>query len=318
MARFLVLGGGGFIGVHLSAALASEGHDVVVVDKRKAPVAGLNQLVDHSVPRVEYTQANLSSPSAIELVQERWDGIFNLAGATGHLASMNDPQSDLEDNVLEQLAYLRALASSPQPADRVIFASTRQVYGRGGPSPATELSVPDPPDLNGCHKLLAENYHTTFSRSLGTSSVIARLPNVYGPHLALEGPGAGVIGTWFRRAIHGLPIEVFGEGTDRRDFLYVSDCVEALVKMMEAPEAGSATYNVGGPDPASLWELAEQIGHLSGSPVVRVPRPKSQGAIDIGDSVVDDRRIREQLGWRPRIALSEGLSLTWASLTVDR
>jgi UDP-glucose 4-epimerase len=305
--RVLVTGGLGFIGSNLARELAEAGADVVLVDSlvpeyggNPENIAGIEELVHVNVSDVrdEY--------SLKYLVRDR-DFIFNLAGQTSHLDSMTDPYTDLEINCRAQLSILEACREN-NAAARVVFASTRQIYGRPEYLPVDERHPLRPVDVNGINKTAGEWYHLVYGQVYGIPVCVLRLTNTYGPRMRVRDARQTFLGYWLRQVILGEELLVFGDGTQRRDFNYVDDAVRALLLAATRDEAVGQIYNLGDGEVLSLLELAELLVKTNGSGSYRVvPFPEERKAIDIGDYYSDFTKIRQELGWQPRVGVEEGL-----------
>jgi UDP-glucose 4-epimerase len=239
------------------------------------------------------------------------DFLFNLAGQTSHMDSMTDPQTDLDINCRAQLAILEACRLH-NPGIRIVFASTRQIYGRPDYLPVDERHPLRPVDVNGINKLAGESFHLLYSRVHGIAATALRLTNTIGPRMRVRDARQTFVGVWIRRLVEGQPFEVWG-GEQWRDFTYVDDAVDAFLLAAARPEAVGEIFNLGGPPRVTLARLAELLVELNegGSFVVRA-FPADRRKIDIGDYYADDRLIRRRLGWRPRVDLRTALGRTLA------
>jgi len=224
---------------------------------------------------------------------------------------MTDPQTDLDINCRAQLAILEACRLH-NPGIRIVFASTRQIYGRPDYLPVDESHPLRPVDVNGINKIAGESFHLLYSRVHGLRATALRLTNTLGPGMRVKDARQTFVGVWIRRLIEGEPFEVWG-GEQLRDFTFVDDAVEAFLLAASRPEAVGEIFNLGGPPPVTLQRLAELLVELNrgGSFVVRA-FPADRRKIDIGDFYADDRRIGRKLGWRPRADLRRTLALTLA------
>jgi dTDP-glucose 4,6-dehydratase/UDP-glucose 4-epimerase len=238
------------------------------------------------------------------------DFLFNLAGQTSHLDSMQDPHTDLAINASAQLSILEACRKQ-NPKVRIVFASTRQLYGRPEYLPVDEGHPIRPVDVNGINKLAGEGYHILYNNIYGISAVALRLTNTYGPGMRVKDARQTFLGIWIRGLIEGTPIKVFGDGEQLRDFNYVDDVVEALLLAATERKAYGQVYNLGSEEVISLKKLAELLVRLHGSGSYEVvPFPPERKAIDIGDYYSDFSRFRSELGWRPGVTLENGLQRT--------
>jgi UDP-glucose 4-epimerase len=306
--KVLITGGLGFIGSNLAWRLTREGATVTVVDGlapgcggNAASIAGLeDQLRVHAV--------EIREASDLQPVLEGAEYLFNLAGRSGHLASMREPAVDLESNCRAQLAILEACRAYNRDL-KVVFTSTRQLYGRPRYLPVDEAHPTDPVDINGIHKLAAEGYHRLYHRAYGLRTTVLRLTNTYGPRMRIRDGGQNFLGLWIRRVLEGTPFEVWG-GEQVRDFTYVEDAVEALLLAALRPQTDGEVFNLGG-ERGSLRRVAELLAELHpGSEFQQRPFPPERRSIDIGDYYADDRRFRNLTGWQPKTPLREGVAQT--------
>ena len=306
----LVAGGAGFIGSNLVHRLDALGARVRVVDAL-LPGGGGEPFNLHGVSaRVTVSRADLRDARALPALVEGQATVYNLAAQTSHAESMTDPLEDLSINVQGQLNLLEACRRHA-PRARIVFASTRQVYGVPRTLPVDESHPTDPVDVNGVHKLAAEGHLTVYRRVHGLGGCALRLTNTYGPRMRIRDARQMFVGQWIRSVLRDEPFEVWGGG-QLRDLAYVVDVVEALLRAA-SPGLEGATYNVGGSPPVSLAALAEALVRTAGRGGFRVVEyPASRRRIDIGDYHADDRRFREATGWAPRVGLEDGLARTLA------
>jgi nucleoside-diphosphate-sugar epimerase len=238
--------------------------------------------------------------------------LFNLAGQTSHLDSMTDPMTDLNINAAAQLHILEACRLHNRDL-KIVFASTRQVYGRPKYLPVDEKHPMDPIDVNGINKLAGEWYHLLYNDVYQIRACALRLTNTYGPGMRVKDARQTFLGIWIRRLIEGKPIQIFGDGKQRRDFNFVSDVVEALLRGAASRESDGQVFNLGHHEQISLQELASLLVEINGSGNYElVPFPDDRKAIDIGDYYADFRKIEKALGWSPHVMLENGLKQTLA------
>jgi nucleoside-diphosphate-sugar epimerase len=252
---------------------------------------------------------DVRDPHAMRHLVQGQDFLFNLAGQTSHIDSMSDPFTDLEINARAQLSILEScLAYNPNV--KIVFAGTRQIYGRPDYLPVDEDHPVRPVDVNGINKAAGEQYHLLYHSVYGIRSTILRLTNTYGPRMRIKDARQTFVGIWVRLILEGKPFEVWG-GDQLRDFTYVDDCVDALLLAACSPKADGKIYNLGGDKVVSLRELAETLITANGSgEYVLKEFPAERKKIDIGDYYSDDSRIRNELGWKPKIFLHKGLERT--------
>ena len=308
--RVLITGGIGFIGSNLARSLVGLGARVTLADSLIPQYGGnLRNIVDIQ-DRVTVNVCDVRDRFAFEYLVREQDYLFNLAGQTSHLDSMTDPQTDLDINAAAQLSILEACRRI-NPQIRLVFASTRQLYGRPDYLPVDEKHPIRPVDVNGINKLAGEGYHLLYSSVYGIRASVLRLTNTYGPGMRVKDARQTFLGIWVRQLLQGEPIKVFGDGTQLRDFNYVDDCVDALLRAAADDTAVGKVYNLGSSEVVTLNDLARTLTALvPGSRFETVPFPPERKAIDIGDYYSDFSLIRRELGWQPGIDLQAGLTRT--------
>ena len=306
----LITGGLGFIGSNLARRLVEIGVEVSVLDALM-PEQGGNQFnLRDLLGRVEIHTADMRDQRVVNHLVGGVDYVFNLAGSVSHLESMQQPLRDLELNCAAHVTLLEACRNF-NPHVKVVFTSTRQVYGKPVYLPLDEQHRVAPLDVNGINKLAAEHYHLLYQRVYGTRAVCLRLTNTYGPRQLIHHNRQGFIAWFIRQAIEGGVIELYGEGRQRRDMNYVDDVVEALLLAGASEAAEGEVYNLGGDEPVSLAEMAEELIAITGRGSVRsVPFPPERQLIDVGNTHSSFAKIEAALGWRPTTPLREGLRRT--------
>lgn len=306
----VVTGGLGFIGSNLVRALVDAGARVRVVDALVPTLGGRADQLD-GVEVESVLVASIADPQVADVV-EGCDAVFNVAGQVSHTASMRDPQQDLLLNTTSHATLLETIRHV-QPAARVIYTSTRQVYGRSMMSTVDETHAASPVDVNGVAKLAGEQLHLVYCHAYGLATTALRLTNVYGPRQRLSSDELGFLPVFVRRALLGEPIEIFGDGTQRRDCLHVADVLTALDAAGDTRAIGHV-FNVGHPTTHTVAEIAEAVTAAAGSTagVRLVEWPGDLARIDIGSFHTGSARIAAALGWRATVDLREGLCDTVA------
>ena len=306
----LITGGLGFIGSNLARALVAGGARVKVVDALIPGYGGLEYNLGEVVREVELHIGDVRDPTLMKRVAADSDVVFSLAGQTSHLDSMRDPYTDLEHNCRGPLTVLEGCRTAC-PDARVVFASTRQIYGRPQYLPVDEAHPIAPVDVNGVHKAAGEHYHLLYHRVHGMAVSILRLTNTFGPRMRVRDERQTFLGWWIQRLLTGHPLEVFGDGLQRRDFSYVDDTLRAMLMAALDPRSVGEIYNVADLRAISLLDLAKLLVDLNDGGEFRVvPFPTERLAIDIGDYIGDCSRIRRDLGWEPAVSLEDGLART--------
>ncbi len=307
--KVLITGGLGFIGSSLAYRLVELGAQVTLIDSL-IPEYGGNLFNIHGLEqKVKVNFSDVRDQHSMNYLIQGQDVLFNLAGQTSHMDSMQDPQTDLEINCRAHLSILEACRLK-NPNIRVVFASTRQIYGRPDYLPVNEAHPLRPVDVNGINKMAGEWYHILYNNVYNIRSCALRLTNTYGPRMRIKDARQTFVGVWIRRLLEGAPFEVWG-GEQLRDFTYVDDAVEALLMCASMKEAWGRVFNLGGEPAITLQDLAEMLIHANGQGQYETKVfPAQRKKIDIGDYYSDYSLIKATLGWRPKTSLTEGLART--------
>ena len=309
-AKVLITGGVGFIGSNLANRLVSMGAQVTLVDSMIPEYGGNLWNIESIRDQVRVNIADVRDDYAMKYLLQHQDILFNLAGQTSHLDSMEQPHTDLEINARAQLSILEACRRY-NPQIKIVFASTRQIYGKPAYLPVDEAHALHPVDVNGINKLAGEMYHLLYHQVYGIRTAVLRLTNTYGPRMRVVDARQTFLGIWLRRLLEEQPILIYGTGDQIRDFNYVDDVVDALVLVALSKDSSGEVFNLGHDQPVSLRETAEQLIALHGKGTYQlIPFPAERQIIDIGDYYGDFGKIRRHLGWRPTTSLQEGLRHT--------
>ena len=308
--RVMITGGLGFIGSNIARELVTLGADVLLMDSL-IPDAGANFFnIDGIADRVSVNIADVRQESTMNYLVRDREVIFNLAGQVSHIDSMRDPYTDLDINCRSQLSILEACRKF-NPAAKIVFAGTRQVYGKPDALPVTEDHLVRPTDVNGINKAAGENYHILYNNVFHVRACSLRLTNVYGPRQLIRHNRQGFIGWFIRLALEDREIQVFGDGSQVRDFVHVDDAVDAFLRAGASDACNGLVFNVGGSEPISHADLVTLLIDVAGTGSVRfVPWPPEKKAIDIGSFYADSSRFRNAVGWQPRVSLRSGLTST--------
>ena len=305
--RVMITGGLGFIGSNLARELVGLGADVLLVDSLIPDYGGNLFNIDGIADRVRVNVADIRQQSTMDYLVRDREVIFNLAGQVSHIDSMRDPHTDLDINCRSQLTILEACRRN-NPGVKVVYAGTRQVYGKPDRLPVDEGHLVRPTDINGINKVAGEYYHLVYNNVFGVRACSLRLTNVYGPRQLVKHDRQGFVGWFIRLAVEGREIQVYGDGSQMRDFVFVDDAADAFLRAGATDSVNGEVFNVGGSEPIAHRDLVRLLIDVAGTGSVRfVEWPEDKKAIDIGSFYADSSRFMRQTGWAARVPLHEGL-----------
>jgi len=310
--RVMITGGLGFIGSNLARRLVELGADVLIIDALLPDYGGNLFNVEGVADRVRVNIADIRQGTTMAYLVRDREVIFNLAGQVSHIDSMRDPHTDLEINCRSQLTMLEACRQH-NPGIKVVYAGTRQIYGRAERLPVDETHLVRPTDINGINKAAGEYYHMVYNNVFGVRACSLRLTNVYGPRQLIRHNRQGFIGWFIRLAIEGREIQIFGDGSQVRDFVYVDDVADAFLRAGATDATNGEAYNVGGSEPTAHRDLTDLLIRTAGRGSMRfVDWPDEKRRIDIGSFYADSSKFQRLTGWRPTVTLADGLARTLA------
>jgi len=305
----LITGGLGFIGSNLARRLVELGADVTLVDSLIPEYGGNLFNIDGIEDRVKVNVSDVRDEHSMKYLVQGVDYLFNLAGQTSHMDSMQDPITDMEINAKAQLFILEACRKY-NPDIKIIFASTRQIYGKPQYLPVDEKHPLSPVDINGINKLAGEWYHLLYNNVYGIKTCILRLTNTIGPGMRIKDARQTFLGIWVRLLLEGKSFEVW-DGDQLRDFTYVDDAVDAFLMTAVNNNTNGGIFNLGGENAISLKKLAEVLVNVNdGGKYILKEFPSDRKRIDIGDYYSDHNLISSTIGWRPKVPLQEALKMT--------
>jgi nucleoside-diphosphate-sugar epimerase len=310
--KVLITGGLGFIGSGLARRLVDEGAQVTVVDSLIPEYGGNRFNLSGYDTRLQCNLSDVRDEHSLRSLIQGQDYLFNLAGQTSHLDSMQNPQTDLDINCKAQLSILECCRRF-NPEIRIVFASTRQLYGKPNYLPVDEKHPVAPVDVNGINKLAGEQFHILYHRVYGLRSCALRLTNTIGPGMRIKDARQTFLGIWIRLILEGKPFEVW-EGAQLRDFNFLDDAVQAFRLAAVAEGSPGQIYNLGGIERIRLDDLAKALVEANGGKGEFTIKafPPERKSIDIGDYYADYGKIRSELGWEPKVTLPEALRRTLA------
>jgi UDP-glucose 4-epimerase len=310
--KVLITGGLGFIGSNLARQLVDLGADVMLVDSLIPDYGGNLFNIDGIVDRVHVNIADIRQQSTMNFLVRDRAVVFNLAGQVSHIDSMRDPYTDLEINCRSQLTILEACRYY-NPGVKVVFAGTRQVYGRPDSLPVSEAHLVRPTDVNGINKAAGEYYHLVYNNVFGVRACSLRLTNVYGPRQLIKHNRQGFIAWFIRQAIENQTISIFGDGSQLRDFVYVDDAADAFLRAGANDACNGEVFNVGGDEPFDHRTLTTMLVDVAGTGRIQyVDWPAEKKAIDIGSFYADSTKFKTMTGWSPTVTMRDGLARTVA------
>lgn len=308
--KVIITGGLGFIGSNLAHRLIDLGAIVTLIDSLSPEYGGNLFNVNEIKDRLHINISDVRDASSMAYLVQGKDYIFNLAGQTSHLDSMRDPFTDLQINCVAQLSILEACRKH-NPNVKIIYAGTRQIYGKPMYLPVDEKHLLQPTDVNGINKMAGEWYHILYNNVYGIRGVSLRLTNTYGPRMRVRDDRQTFLGIWIKRLIESEPLQVYGDGQQLRDFNYIDDVVDAIILAAHQEEANGCIFNLGSSEVINLKDLAELMIKINdGGSYDIIPFPGDRKKIDIGDYYSDYSHIKNILNWNPKVGLNEGLSKT--------
>ena len=309
--KVLITGGLGFIGSNLARRLVDLGARVTLVDSLIPEYGGNLFNIAGLEDQVQVNISDVRDQHSMRYLVQGQDYLFNLAGQTSHMDSMEDPGTDLEINCRAQLSILEACRRY-NPRIKVVFASTRQIYGKPDYLPVDEKHLLRPVDVNGINKMAGEWYHILYNNVYELRACALRLTNTIGPRMRIKDARQTFLGVWVRLLLEGKTFEVWG-GEQLRDFTYVDDVVDAFLLAAASKEANGEVFNLGCERVIGLKALADLLVEVNGGGRYEIRSfPPDRKRIDIGDYYADYSRIRSVLEWEPKVSLREGLARTVA------
>jgi len=308
-ARVLITGGLGFIGSNLARRLVELSADVTIVDSLIPDYGGNLYNVESIRDCVQVNVSDVRDTHSLRHLVLGKQFLFNLAGQTSHLDSMTNPMPDLEINCQAQLSILETCRTH-NPKIKIVFASTRQIYGRPLQLPVPETHPLSPVDVNGINKMAGEQYHLLYNNVYGIPAAALRLTNTIGPRMRIKDARQTFVGLWVRQLLEGKPISVWG-GKQLRDFTDVEDAVDAFLMTAASSATNGQVYNLGGSETIDLAALAKLMIEINGGGDLEIKDfPAERRAIDVGDYYADFTKIRQELGWGPKRSLRETVETT--------
>lgn len=307
--KILITGGMGFLGSNLAIRLVELGAEVTLIDSLIPEYGGNLYNIEPVKDKLRMNISDVRDEHSMKYLIKGKDFLFNLAGQTSHLDSMNNPYTDLDINCLSQLYILEACRKY-NPGIKIVFAGTRQIYGKPQYLPVDERHPVVPVDVNGINKLSGEWYHIVYNNVYGIRTVVLRLTNTYGPRMRIKDARQTFLGVWIKNLLTGQPIQIFGNGKQIRDYNYSEDVVDAFLLAAASDDADGEIFNLGADDPLTLLKTAEIMTEKDCGSFNLIAFPEDRQKIDIGDYYGDYRKIRAKLGWKPSTSFEGGIYRT--------
>lgn len=306
----LITGGAGFIGSNLAHELVKQDVNVRILDSFSDEYGANHKNLSEIEQQIRVIRGDVCDNNLVSDLVSDVDVVFHLAAQLSRTISMEQPQTDIKTNCQGTITVLEAVRQH-NPTAKVIYTGSQAVFGKPAELPLTETTPTDPIDIYGTNKLAAEQYCKNYSRSHDLFTTTLRLTNVYGPRSQLSNPNYGVINNFINAALQGEPLTVFEPGTMKRDPIFVSDVVEALLRAADCKEANGESFVIGSGSPVTIKELANHIVDISGNGIVETtPWPEEWERIKVGDIYVDPEKASKLLDWTATTDLNTGLERT--------
>lgn len=305
----MITGGAGFIGSNLAIQLVTLGANVHIIDAFIPQYGGNLFNIEPIKDRVKWVEGDIRNQKMVDRVVADKDIIFNLAGTLSHVDSMSDPMTDLAINCQAQLSLLESVRKF-NPKARIIFAGTRNQYGKAQYLPVDENHPQEPTDINGINNIAAEKYHLMYTSVYGIKTVSLRMTNTFGPRHQMRHARQGVLNWFIRQILDGEEVKLFGTGKQIRDVNYIDDAVDALLQVGASKKGWGEAYNLGG-TPVSLIDFVRKVIRIVGKGEVTVRSfPRERKKIEVGDYIASYKKITKTYGWEPKVSLEEGIEKT--------
>jgi UDP-glucose 4-epimerase len=302
--QVLVTGGLGFMGLNLVTALRATGANVRVLNRSWPPDPDLGQ---RYLEGVSFVKGDIRDPVMVDEAVAGCRVVFHLAGKSGAAASNASPLDDLDVNAKGMLTLLEA-CRLVEPMPKIVFPSSRLVYSPSPRMPVAETFPTVPLSIYGVHKLTAERYLLLYQRLHGMRATILRITNPYGPFQRREQHSYGIVNWFIHQAMHDLPLTVYGDGSQQRDYVHIDDVVRALLMAGGHERADGQVFNVGSGVGVSFSQMAELILQFAGRGDLRhVEWPDDAARVETGDFVADTSLIQSCLGWKASIPIAAGI-----------
>ena len=307
--RVLITGGLGFIGSNLAHCCVAHGAEVTIYDSLDLRAAGNLYNVHDIRTDLRLISKDIRDFGEVSKAVRNQDVIFNCAAFSSHTMSMKEPLIDIDVNCKGLLYLLEATRQFNINAKFVQIGTSTQI-GRMLYSPIDEHHPEFPIDIYSANKAASEKYTLIYTSAFGMRTTVIRLANVFGPRSRISTPDFGFVNYFVGLALQGKDLTVFGDGAQLRNISYVEDCVNALMSAAESERANGEVFFATSDRQYSVAEIAQSISTHIGGSIRFIPWPADRRAIEVGDAVISNAKIKGLLGWKPQYSLSEGMILT--------
>lgn len=298
------------IGSTIAHLAVHHGAGVTVLDAM-LPLYGGNRFnLQGLQDQISFIQGDIRDLPLLERVVAGCDYIFSLAGQVSYVDSNTDPLLDLDINCKGHILMLEA-CRRVNPRAKLLFASSRFVYGRIEYNPVDENHPFNCLSIYGINKLAGEKYYRFYHEAYGLNTVSVRIANPYGPRQQMKHSKYGIVNWFVRLALEGKPLTIYGDGRQRRDYIFNEDLAEAAVLLALTPGTAGQVYNLGTGTGAQFLEMAHLVSEaVPGTEVRLVEWPADRYFVETGDYISEISRITQATPWRPRTTLAEGIART--------
>lgn len=309
--NILITGGLGFLGSNLALKLLRAGANVTVIDSLLPLYGGNIFNLREAEGKVQMIINDMRNMEIMKPLIEKAEIIYHLAAQVSYIDSLNFPHEDLDLNAKATMNILECCRKY-NPTARILFSSSRMIYGKVEQPLVTEGSPTNPLSLYGIHKLTAEKYLLMYYKDFGIPSTVLRITNPYGPHQQIKHNKYSLVGWFIRQAMEGNTIKIFGDGAQLRDYIFVDDIVNAMVKCAESPAAIGEVINLGSGQSSRFCDMVEEvINCVNNGKMEFIPWPANYEKIETGDVSVDISKLKSITSWQPDFTLKEGIKKTF-------
>ncbi len=308
--KVLVTGGLGFLGSNLTHRLVELGATVTVLDCILPGHGGNLFNISDIKKSVKFFKGDIRNKPLVNRLIKNQNILFNIAAQTSHTDSMKNPWLDVDINTRGQITLLEA-CKNLNPKIRIVYCSTRAVYGAVTAKIIHEEILPQPLDVYAVNKLAGEHYHRVYSKVFGLNATILRVANGYGPRAQMKEPSFGILNWFIRLALDDAEIKIFGDGKQVRDYVYVDDIVDAFLKTAQNENISGQVLNIASGKGLPLIDIVKEVVRIAGTgKIIHVPWPATNKKIDVGDFIADVRKIKKHTSWTSHTPLADGLQET--------